>query len=61
MINENTPEIDKLKVASSLQDANFEQWLLEEHQFLQELKDESEAKVLECAYVCALETKRKAE
>jgi len=55
------PEIDKLKMASNLQDADFENWLAEERQFLQDLKEEPETKVLECAYVHALEMKRKAE
>ena len=55
------PEIDKLKMASNLQDADFENWLTEERQFLQDLKEEPETKVLECAYVHALEMKRKAE
>jgi len=44
------PEIDKLKMASDLQDVDFENWLTEEHQFLQDLKEEPQTKVLECAY-----------
>jgi len=61
IINENTPEIDKLKTALNLQDADFEQWLIEERRFLQDLKEEPEEKILECAYVKALQMKRSAE
>ena len=61
IINENTAEIDKLKATSNIQDANFNEWLNEERRFLHELKDEPETKVLECAYVRALETKRRVE
>ena len=61
IINENTAEIDKLKTTSNLQDADLEGWLIEECRFLQDLKDEPESKILECAYVRALEKKRKAE
>jgi len=61
IVNENSPEIDKLKSALDLDDADFEQWLKEEHQFLQELRDEPEVKILKCAYVRALETRQKAE
>jgi len=50
-----------LKTALDLQDADFEQWLIEERRFLQDLKEEPEEKILECAYVKALQTKRKAE
>jgi len=55
------PEIDKLKTASHLQDADFEKWLAEECWFLLDLKEEPETKILECAYVQALEMKWKAE
>jgi len=61
IINENTAEIDKLKTASNLQDADFEDWLTEECRFLQDLKDEPESKILECTYVRTLEIKHKAE
>ena len=61
IINEYMQEIDKLKMASNLQDADFENWLAEERQFLQDLKEEPQTKVLECAYIHALETKQKAE
>ena len=61
IINENTAKIDKLKTASNLQDADFEYWLTEERRLLQDLKDEPESKILECAYVRVLETKHKAE
>jgi len=61
IINENTPEVDKLKTVLDLQDADFEQWLIEECRFLQDLKEEPEEKILECAYVKALQTKHNAE
>jgi hypothetical protein len=61
IIQENMPEVEKMKTASDLQDADFEQWLVEERMFLQNLKDEPEEKVLECAYIHALETKHQAE
>ena len=61
IVNENSPEINKLKTAADLGDADFEQWLKEEHQFLQELRDELEVKILECTYVLVLETRQKAE
>ena len=61
IINENTPEIDKLKMALDLQDADFEQWLIEEHHLLQDLKKEPEGKILKCAHVKALQTKCNAE
>ena len=54
-------EIDKLKMVSHLQDADFEKWLVEERRFLLDLKEEPKTKILECAYVQALETKWKAE
>ena len=57
IINENTPEVDKLKTALDLQDTDFEQWLIKERRFLQDLKEEPEEKVLECAYMKALQTK----
>ena len=61
IINENTPEIDKLKMALDLQDTDFEQWLIEEHCFLEDLKEEPEEKILKCAYVKALQTRCNAE
>jgi len=61
IVNENSPKINKLKTAADLGNADFEQWLKEECQFLQELRDEPEVKILECAYVHVLEMRQKAE
>jgi gluconate kinase len=54
-------EVEKMKTASDLEDADFDRWLAEERTFLQNLKDEPEVKVLECAYIQALETKHRVE
>lgn len=50
-----------MKIALQIEDADIEQWLVEEQKFLMSLKDEPEERVLEVAYVEALIARDKAE
>lgn len=50
-----------MKATLQITDDDIEQWLIEEREFLKNLKDEPQDRVLEIAYVEALQAQNKAE
>lgn len=54
-------EVDSFKLRKLLSDADIENWIVEERKFLLQLKKEPDERVLQCAYVDALEQLLKAE
>ncbi len=50
-----------MKTALQIEDADIEQWLVEEQKFLMSLKNEPEERVLQIAYVEALIARDNAE
>lgn len=61
IIKNYTPEVERLKTTLQITDEDIEQWLCEEREFLKSLKNEPEERVLEVAYVEALQAREKAE
>lgn len=54
IITDYTPQLAAFKAQFLVTDADIEGWINQEHEFLQELKDEPEERVLAVAYVEAL-------
>lgn len=61
IIEEFSVDVAHLQQSLHLDDAAIEAWLSDERNFLKNLKDEPEERVLECAYVQALIDREHAE
>lgn len=61
LIKGSTPGLRTFKERLDIDDEEIDGWLAKERHFLEELKEEPEECILACAYVEALETRRKAE
>lgn len=61
IINEYSPVVTKMTQSLSINEDTIESWIAEEYQFLLNLKEEPEEKILACSYVQALNDRNIAE